>query len=123
MKKSENAKTIKSGKPHGNSRLAKIGVPELARKRKPGALRGNANALKTGLHTAQVKDQRRRLRAWRHKVRDTLERVEKELEGPKPQRSHRPSREGWKRNGAARWRPRSTLEKEKKTQADARPVA
>jgi hypothetical protein len=37
-------------------------------KRRPGAPKGNRNALKTGLHTAEVKDLRRRLRAWRRRA-------------------------------------------------------
>jgi hypothetical protein len=80
----KNAKTIKSGKPHGNSRLAKIGIPELRVKGRPGAPRGNTNALKTGLHTAEVKDLRRRLWAWRHRAWAAIERAEAEIAATSP---------------------------------------
>ncbi len=33
-----------------------------------GPPKGNTNALKTGLHTAEMKDLRRRLRAWRRRA-------------------------------------------------------
>jgi hypothetical protein len=45
---------------------------------------GNTNALKTGLHTAEVKDLRRRLRAWRRRANALIEEVEARLEAAKP---------------------------------------
>jgi len=42
------------GKPHGNSRLAKIGRPILRQKRRPGAPKGNANALRHGGFSAEA---------------------------------------------------------------------
>ena len=79
----ENAKTTRSGKSHGNRRLTDNSPvkarPKLRVKRRPGAPRGNRNAWKTGLHTAGMKDLRRRLRAWRHRVRDVLAEVDDDL--------------------------------------------
>lgn len=57
-------------KPHGNSRLAKIGRPMLRRKKRPGAPKANRNARKHGLNSAEflalqakVRDFKRRVRA------------------------------------------------------------
>lgn len=78
-KNGENRISIKSGKPHGNSRLAKIGIPELRVKGRPGAPKGNRNAWKSGLHSAGMKDLRRRLRVWRHRAAAAIDRAEAEL--------------------------------------------
>ncbi len=45
-------------------------------KRRAGAPKGNRNALKTGLHTAEMKDLRRRLRAFRARADALCARVE-----------------------------------------------
>lgn len=84
-KKAQNRNSIEGRKPHGNSRLAKIGIPELRVKRRPGAPKGNRNAWKTGLHTGEIKALRRRLRAWRHRVRDTLADVDAMLDAQRRQ--------------------------------------
>lgn len=68
----QNGKTIKSGKPHGNSSLAKIGVPVLRRKTRPGAPKGNKNALRTGLHTAEMRDLRWRVADLRRRARSAI---------------------------------------------------
>lgn len=47
-------------------------TPDNPPKRRPGAPKGNRNAVKTGLHTAEMKDLRRRLRAWRHRADATI---------------------------------------------------
>lgn len=66
-------KSIERPKPHGNSRLAKIGLlearPALRLKKRPGAPKGNSNALKTGLHTAETRDLRRRLTLFHRRVK------------------------------------------------------
>ena len=50
-------------KPHGNSRLAKIGIPILKRKRRPGAPRGNRNARKHGGFSAAARVRRAEIEA------------------------------------------------------------
>jgi hypothetical protein len=57
------------GKPHGNSRLAKIGRPVLRRKSKGGAPKGNRNAHKHGAFSAQSKAKRAEVRALLRRVR------------------------------------------------------
>lgn len=48
-------------------------------KRRPGAPKGNRNAWKTGLYTAEMKDLRRRLRARKRRAKAVRARVEREL--------------------------------------------
>lgn len=72
----QNGKTIKSGKPHGNSSLAKIGVPVFRAKTRPGAPKGNKNALRTGLHTAEMRDLRRRVADLRRRARSAIANVD-----------------------------------------------
>jgi hypothetical protein len=48
-------------------------------KRRPGAPRGNRNAVKTGLHTAEMKDLRRRLRAWRHRANGAIAKANRQI--------------------------------------------
>jgi hypothetical protein len=48
-------------------------------KRKPGGQPGNRNALKTGLHTAQVRAFDARVRACKRRVRELLKLAEAEL--------------------------------------------
>lgn len=47
--------SIEKRKPHGNSRLVKIGRPVLRRKKKAGAPKGNKNAVRHGMYTAEGK--------------------------------------------------------------------
>jgi len=37
-----------------------------------GGTLGNSNALKTGMHTSEIRDLRRRIAAWRQRVRAAL---------------------------------------------------
>lgn len=69
---------------------------------------GNSNALKTGLHTAEVRDLRRRLRAFHARVNALLKDVDEQLRAngsrgdaeprrvePEPVRSAREAQHGW----------------------------
>lgn len=51
------------GKIHGNSRLAKIGIPVLRQKRRPGAPSGNSNARKHGGFSAAARVRRGQIEA------------------------------------------------------------
>ena len=57
-----------------------------APKRRRGAPKGNRNALKTGLHTAEMKDLRRRLRAWRRRARAAIARGNEKVKAHKEAR-------------------------------------
>jgi hypothetical protein len=63
-------------KPHGNSRLAKIGRPVLRRKRKAGAPKGNRNALKHGVYGAEFQALKQEVSAFRRRVRATIAQAE-----------------------------------------------
>ena len=69
-------KSIESRKPHGNSRLAKIGLPKPRVKKRAGAPKGNRNAWKTGLHTAEIRDLRRRIAAFHRRARAAVAHAE-----------------------------------------------
>ncbi len=51
------------GKPHGNSRLAKIGIPVLKRKHRGGAPKGNSNARKHGGFSVTARARRAKIEA------------------------------------------------------------
>lgn len=72
----ENANSIEKRKPHGNSRLAKIGRPALRLKKKAGAPKGNKNALRIGLHTAEMKAFRSRLAGFRRRAKAAIAHAE-----------------------------------------------
>ena len=69
-------KSIESRKPHGNSRLAKIGLPKPRVKKRPGAPKSNCNAFKTGLHTAELRDLRRRIAAFHRRAKAAIAHAE-----------------------------------------------
>ena len=56
--------------------MIKLLGPEDVWHPKRGAPRGNRNALKTGLHTAALRDLRQRIAAWRRQVRAVLAALE-----------------------------------------------
>ena len=79
----ESARILKSIKPpklHGNSRLAKIALlearPKPRVKKRPGAPKGNCNAFKTGLHTAELRDLRRRIAAFHRRAKAAIAHAE-----------------------------------------------
>jgi hypothetical protein len=51
------------GKPHGNSRLSKIGRPVLQRKKPRGGQKGNRNALRHGGFGAEGRTRKAEIRA------------------------------------------------------------
>jgi hypothetical protein len=48
---------------------------EISERRKRGGQPGNTNAQKTGMHSARIKDLKRRIRAFYRRVDNTLARV------------------------------------------------
>jgi len=76
-------KSIESRKLHGNSRLAKIGLPKPRVKKRPGAPKGNRNALRTGLHTAEIRDLRRRIAAFHRRAKAAVAHAEDVIAGYK----------------------------------------
>lgn len=72
----KNANSIEKQKPHGNSRLAKVGRPALRLKKKAGAPKGNKNAWRTGLHTAEMRALRGRLAGFRRRAKAAIARTE-----------------------------------------------
>ena len=54
-------------------------APDNPPKRRAGAPKGNRNAWKTGLHTAEMKDLRRRLRAWRHRANAAIAKANQQI--------------------------------------------
>ncbi len=60
------------GKPHGNSHLAKIARPVLRQKKRPGAPRGNRNARKHGLYSAEFLALQAKVRDFKRRVRATI---------------------------------------------------
>lgn len=73
MKNAENAKT-----------KIKLLRPDEVWQPHRGGRPGNSNALRTGLHTAEVRDLRRRLRAFHARVNAVLKDVDEQLARPKP---------------------------------------
>ena len=53
----------------------RIDSVEISERRKRGGQPGNTNAQKTGMHSARIKDLKRRVRAFYERADDTLERV------------------------------------------------
>jgi uncharacterized protein YjcR len=64
------------GKPHGNSRLAKIGIPVLRRKPKGGAPKGNRNGRKHGAFSAEARARREEVRALLRETEELIAHIE-----------------------------------------------